>query len=424
MSAAKPIRLEGRVRDVVPSGEAVVETERGIVFVRGGLRDERLLISLDEKPQKPARGRVVAVLSGAPERVQPACPHAQRCGGCPLMHAALPMQRALKLGFLRAALGKAGLDPSFPLAECLSDQVLGYRRRARLSFAVARGARQLGYRRERSHQLADVDHCVVLHPTLQAALECARAALLPGLKGEGELSLALGTGAQAVLVLHCQVAQEPALYGACERLVAERKLAGIALFAAGATKPARFGDPSEWSLDLEQRPLEGATGGFSQAHAEINQRLVERVRERVAPAGQRVLELYAGHGNFTVALAAAAAQYTAVEQDAAAVAALRKNLAQRGLSAKVVEADALSYAIPNGTEVVLLDPPRLGAPGLLARLAQRKIKRVVYVSCDPQTLGRDLAELLGHGYRPSWVEAFEMFPQTADLESLAVLERG
>lgn len=423
MAGAK-VRVEGRVRDIVPSGEAVVETERGVVFARGGLRGERVLVALDPKPTKPARGRIVSVLSAAPERIEPVCPHVLRCGGCPLMHASLERQRALKLGFLRDALVKAGADPALEVHQTLAKDVLGYRRRARLAFQVARGAHKLGYRRERSHELADVERCPVLQPTLQAALESARAVLLPLLTGEGELLLARGAEGRPALVIRAEAAQSPGVYAACERLVQDGHVAGIALFAAGATKPARFGDATEWNPDHRGVPLEAASGGFSQAHEEINRRLVERVVERCAPAGRTILELYAGHGNFTVGLAASAAAYTAVEQDAAAVAALRKNLATRGLSAKVVEGDAMSYAISAGFDLVLLDPPRTGAPGLLTRLGERKIKRIVYVSCDPQTLARDVAELLGRGYRLTWAEAFEMFPQTADLESLVCLERA
>ena len=412
------------MRDVVASGDAVVETERGIVFARGGLRDERVLLTLDPKAQKPARGRVVSVLAPAAERVSPACPHVLRCGGCPLMHASLEQQRALKLGFLREGLRRAGFADDFPLQQSVAQEVLAYRRRARLSFLAGSGGRKLGYRRERSHELADVDACAVLHPALAQALAAARAALLPQLAGEGELSLALGRGQLPVLVLRCKTAQPPALYAACEALVSAGRAAGVALYAAGATMPARFGDPTEWSEGSDGAPLEGTSGGFSQAHAEINRRLVERVREQAAPAGRKLLELYAGHGNFSVALAGEAAAYTAVEQDAGAVAALRRNLSARSLQAKVVEADALAYAIPAGVDVLLLDPPRVGAPGVLARAAERKIKRVVYVSCDPQTLGRDLAELTARGYAPTWAEAYEMFPQTADLESLVVLERA
>jgi 23S rRNA (uracil1939-C5)-methyltransferase len=121
---------------------------------------------------------------------------------------------------------------------------------------------------------------------------------------------------------------------------------------------------------------------------------------------------------------ARARELTAVEQDAGACAALRANLAARGLTARVVEGDALAYPIPAGVDVALLDPPRTGAPGLLARLAQRKVRRILYVSCNPATLARDLAELHAERYTLSWVEAFEMFPQTAELETLVCATRS
>jgi len=421
---AKAVRVEGRIRDIVQSGEAVAETERGIVFVRGALKGEHVAISLDPKVSKPLRGRVISVLEPSSARVEPPCPHVLRCGGCPLMHASLDEQRALKLDFLGAALRKVGAPDTLEIKQTLASQVLGYRRRARLAFQVARGARKLGYRRDRSHELADVDSCVVLHPTLEAALPVLRERLLPKLAGEGEISLALGQTGGAIAVVRTPDLQSPALYTACDALIREGALAGLALFAGGVSAPAQFGQISEWSEAFDGGLLEGAIAGFSQAHAEVNRALVGRVRELAALEGLKVLELYAGHGNFTVAAAPGAAAYTAVEQDPAAVAALRRNVAARNLTAKVVEGDALKYTIQAGLDLVLIDPPRGGAAGLLGRLAERKAKRILYVSCDPQTLARDVAELLPRGYKLSWVEAFEMFPQTADLETVVQLTRS
>ncbi len=422
MSGNKGVRVEGRVRDIVQSGEAVLESEHGVVFVRGALRGERVLVSLDPKAKRPLRARLVSVLEPAPERVAPVCPHVQRCGGCPLMHASLVEQRALRLGFLAGALRKAGAPSELEIAYTPAEPVLGYRRRARLAVKGGR-APLLGYRRERSHELVDIDSCSVLDPVLAGALQPLRALLAPHVAGQGELSLALGQSGP-VLVARLPDAQPPALYAACERLRAEGHFAGIALYAAGASMPASFGDASAWSEGADGQPLEGSLGGFSQAHAAVNRALVERVRALCQPAGQKLLELFAGHGNFTVALAPEALQYTAVEQDRQATVALRRNLERRALKAKVVEADALAYAVPNQLDVALLDPPRAGAPGVLGRLAQKKVARIVYVSCDPQTLARDLAELLPLGYRLTWAEAFEMFPQTADLESVVRLERA
>jgi len=422
VSSNKGVRVEGRVRDIVQSGEAVLESEHGVVFVRGALRGERVLVSLDPKAKRPLRARLLSVLEPAPERT-PVCPHVQRCGGCPLMHASLAEQRALKLGFLQSALKKAGAPTELEVTHTVAEEVLGYRRRARLAVKGGR-APLLGYRRERSHDLVDVDSCSVLHPALAGALEPLRTLLAPHVAGQGELSLALGKGGRPVLVARLSEAQPPALYGACDRMHADGHFAGIALYAAGASMPASFGDASEWSEGADGEPLEGSLGGFSQAHAAVNRALVERVRTLCQPTERRLMELFAGHGNFTIALAREALQYTAVEQDRQATLALRRNLERRALKAKVVEADALAYAIPSQLDVALLDPPRAGAPGLLGRLAQKKVARIVYVSCDPQTLARDLTEVLPLGYRLTWAEAFEMFPQTADLESVVRLERA
>jgi 23S rRNA (uracil1939-C5)-methyltransferase len=415
------VRLEGRVRDIVQNGEAVVETPRGVVFLRGALIGERVSLALDARPGRVLRGRLLRVLEPSAARVEPSCPHASRCGGCSLLHASVAEQRALRLRLLREALRKAGWEA--PIHETHAEQQLGYRRRARLAFQVERGGRKLGFRRERSHELADVESCEVLHARLGAALAALRVRLLPELAGEGELSLALGRDEQPVLVLRSPGPQPPPVYSACAALVAEAALCGIGLYAAGASKPALFGDPTEWSEGFDGQPLAGALGGFSQAHAEINRALVGRVVELAAAPGQRLLELYAGHGNFSVALAREAAGFTAVEHDPGACAALRQNFELRGLVGRVVEGDALAYPIPAGIDVALLDPPRTGAPGLLGRLALRKPKRILYVSCNPQTLARDLAELHAERYRPAWVEAFEMFPQTAELETLVCAER-
>jgi 23S rRNA (uracil1939-C5)-methyltransferase len=435
----------------------VLETEQGVVFARGGLVGETVRVSLDPKSGKVRRGRIISVLTPSASRVTPPCVYAERCGGCALMHASPEAQRALQVGFLRDALRKVGAPDELEVRLTHSERTLGYRRRARLSFFRSRaedprastfrsraedprastrrvrGPAQLGFRRERSHELVDVEACLVLAPELAHALSALRKTVLPVLEGEGEISMALGREGGAVLVIRTPVAQPPALYAACDALVAStasgpdgtstRPIAGVALYVAGITKPGLFGDAREWSEGHDGALLEGTVGGFSQAHAEINQALVSRVVELAQTEDQRVLELYAGAGNFTVALAKGAASYTAIEQSPDAVRALRSNLASRALTAKVVEGDVAQKLEGSAIDVVVLDPPRTGAPHVLSALLARKPRRIVYVSCDPATLARDVGEVLTRGYRLAWAEAFEMFPQTADLESVVLLER-
>lgn len=423
MNARQHERVEGRVRELVHSGEAAIETERGIVFARFGAPSEQVLLSLDEASGKVRRGRILKVLTPSAERVEPPCPYVQRCGGCPFMHLSQAAQQAEKRRFLRDALVRAGAPAELEVHFTSGQAQLGYRRRARLSFRVSGGLRELGYRRERSREAVDIAQCAVLEPVLNQALSTLRAEVLPQLAGEGEVLLARGKQGNAVALVRAQSAQDPALYATAARLVDEAKLEGLALWVEGTSLPARFGAPEEWTESFDGVPMEGTVGGFSQAQTEVNGQLVQRVLEKARTSGARVVELYAGHGNLTVGLAKDTQSYTAVEQDRDAVAALRKNLAQRGLKAKVVEGDALQHVSPGAFDVLVLDPPRAGAKGVLAPMTARKVRRVVYVSCDPTTLGRDVGPLLQAGFQISWAEGFDMFPQTADLESLVVLER-
>ena len=199
-------------------------------------------------------------------------------------------------------------------------------------------------------------------------------------------------------------------------------LGGVRLFAPGVKRPAVIGDATPWTEGADGAPLRLAPGGFAQAHPEVNAALARRVAELVGDA-EKVVELYAGAGNLTVMLARRAS-VAAVESDAGSCDAARANLAARGLSAKVTQADASSFAVPKNTPAVVLDPPRAGAREACERLAAAAPKRVVYVSCDPQTLGRDLAVLCGAGLEVRAADAFEMFPHTSHVEGVVLLERA
>jgi len=185
----------------------------------------------------------------------------------------------------------------------------------------------------------------------------------------------------------------------------------------------RFGDPRVLVEGPDGAPLRAGIDGFTQANAAVNALLAAHVVERAACAGRDVFEFHAGAGNLTVALARAARRVTALESDADAVAALRENLAARGL-ANVTVRHARDEAVTAAVraDVAVLDPPRTGARAVAENLAKHPVRRVVYVSCDPATLGRDLAVLSG-AYALTGLTAFEMFPHTLHVESVATLER-
>lgn len=263
--------------------------------------------------------------------------------------------------------------------------------------------------------------CAVLDERLDRALGKLRSALGPHLAGEGQMHLAMGEGSGVVVALRSEAPQAPALYGALEALVGDGTLVGAALRAGGASVDAIWGKPREVREGGDGKPLVGTVAGFSQAHDEVNRALVGRVVELAAPAERDVLELFAGAGNLTVALAASAGSLVAIEQDEAAAEACRENLRARGLAATVRSADAQTWRPPAVPEVVVLDPPRTGAQGAIQRLVKLGPKEIVYVSCDPPTLRRDLETLTKAGWVPTDAVALDMFPQTAHVECVVRL---
>ena len=137
----------------------------------------------------------------------------------------------------------------------------------------------------------------------------------------------------------------------------------------------------------------------------------------------RIVKLLTRDLGLRSALARGARTFASIEQDAAAVACARENLRARGLEGTLRCADAETAAVPKQTDVVVLDPPRAGAPRACAAIAAARPRRIVYVSCDPPTLGRDLATLGAAGYRPTAVETVELFPHTSHVETIVLLSR-
>jgi 23S rRNA (uracil1939-C5)-methyltransferase len=399
--------IEAVVRDLAAGGEGVVPTEDGTFLVRGAIPGERVRLAVEKKD-----ARLLAVLDASPDRVEAICVDADACGGCPLMIASPAASRTYKLARIERA---TGLAP-----EWVEGPALGYRRRARLAFDARR--KSLGYRASRSREIVRVRTCHVLDPRLETA-RGRLAEILDRLTGAGEIALDLGpSGVVASIVT--PIAQAEPFYRAAEALVAAGAVAGIELRVEGAA-PAVFGDVRSMTLDREGQPLFGPALGFAQANDTVNRVLVERVLELAEPAGKSVLELYAGAGNLTVALARHAKDLTAVERDADLVRALRLNAAERALAVKIVHDDAeAAVARIRRPEVVVLDPPRTGAREVVRALAELRARVIVYVSCDPATLERDGKELTARGYIVDRSVALDMFPQTAHVEAVARFVRA
>jgi len=392
-----PRQLRVGLDSLAFGGDAVGRDDDGrVVFVPGGAPGDTVLVTVEEEKKGYSRGALERILRPGPSRVEAPCPrYLEGCGGCQWQHVDLETQRAAKGDIVRRALRHAGGEVAATQAPAPG---FGWRRRARLRFR--RGV--LGYLERRSHRLVDVDRCPQLEPALEQALVAVRAVVPTD--GSGEVELLLTGRGEVHVVFSTPIPGAAGLVGA----------AGIAGVVTG---DATFG-AERVDLADEEVPFWARADVFAQASAAGNLALRRLVLEAAGPlAGRRVLELFAGSGNFTRDLAREAAEVVAVEEAPAAVALARDNLAARGLTAEL-RAEPAERSLGGRFDLIVVDPPRVGlAPELCAALATQACP-IVYVSCDPNTLARDI-QLLGR--RVERAIPLDLMPQTFHIEVVANL---
>ncbi len=418
------MRLDGTITHIAPGGEGVMHAnvggERRAVFLAHAAPGDVIRAEVDLS-RRPARGRIVELLAPSGDRVAPACAWSDRCGGCDWMHLSAGAQAREHLRHVRDA-----LPPEWRHATIRwhsAPAPLAYRARARVHLKSVRGGRvAVGMHEARTHEPVEVERCAVLDPALDRARQ-ALGPLLEGSRGRGDAQLALGLDRRPVVDVRWVGDVSPAAFGRLEQAVAAGQLAGARITLDGASRPAVVGDAQPWMTAADGAPMRLAPGGFGQANEEVNAALADHVAEHASRAeAQRAVELYAGAGNFSVLLARRVRDLVVVEASRDACEAARANLAARGLKARVVEADAATYAFGPATDLLVLDPPRAGAREPVDRLAASRVRHVVYVSCDTATLARDLGRL-APAYALRSVAAFEMFPQTSHVEVVVAIER-
>jgi 23S rRNA (uracil1939-C5)-methyltransferase len=406
-------------------GEGVVPWRGRALFVPGAVAGERVRV-VPRLEGKVQRGRLLEVLRPSPDRIAPGCPLAGVCGGCDWLHLDPEAQRRERALAVRAALERlGGLDTSgVAWLPTLARGDLGTRRRADLHWTGS----SLGYLHHRSHEPVAVEHC----PALVGPLAALPGRLTP-------LLGPLGRGLRAVRLLAegDRVSAALELVGAVKPRSREVALAVVRAGVRGVVLVPERGPTEDVGRPTLRSPaplrpevsLLLRPEGFVQSHAGALPLLVERSLELLAPApGDTALELYAGNGAFTFALAARAASVLAVESSALAVQlAVTASSEARVGNVRFVQGDAEKVSRGLGKEgrrfdLLLADPPRTGAPGLGPRARELGVRRLVYVACDAGALARDAAALSREGFGMRVLQLVDMFPGTHHSETLAVFE--
>ncbi len=405
--------------DLSDDGRGIARRAGKAVFVRGALAGERVVARCEKVSSRYDEAIVVSVEKAAAERVHARCSHYDHCGGCQLQHLSEEAQREHKTQRFAAMLARLGSDTSV-IQPALIGNSWHYRHRIRLHFAVSKGGLEVGFRAAQSHRITEVPECQVLRPALTVSLLnlYKHKAALTKLRS-GMLMLAESDSGQV------------SAHVVLDRLPTQTVIKGfLSEFCIPVTGISAKGEKL-WASD---EPITNLYPGqawhflpedFSQVNPEINTAIVEQVSSWLdLEPRDNVLDAFSGLGNFSLALAASGAAIHGVELDPAMVARAQES-ARAWPQLNFVQGDlfSTSYGLPKNITTLVLDPPRAGAAALCRSLAESRVERIVYVSCDPSTLERDANILLAGGYQLREARWADMFPQSFHMESLCLFER-
>lgn len=438
------------IEKIIKGGQGLGRLADGqVVMVGRVLPGEVVRVSLQRSHRRYQEAELLEVLAPSPRRIRPACPVYDVCGGCNFQHVEYGEQVRLKHAILEETIFRAGLCPREDLAALMgpplaSPSALGYRQRVRLQ--VKEGV--VGFFSRSSHAIVPVSRCLLARETLnQVLVELRGQARFQSLLAAAsalELLEDLAMG-QAVLLLHLSRKARPAEQKSAALLCQELPQLKAVIFAAPgqALGPCLTADgekiPAELlltiplpvslcgkALDLSLEP-----GGFCQVHPAQNERCIRLLLDWAGETGPgKALDLFCGMGNFSLPLALQGWEITGMDLKRATIRSALRNARVAGLEQRCCfsqeDAGTAARRLLNeeaAFDLILLDPPRSGCATLIPLLPQLAARQLIYISCDPATLARDLTGLARAGYRLAEARMVDMFPQTGHQESMVRLER-
>ena len=402
-----------------------------VVF--GGLPGE----SVDIQARRKSRGRVhgiaTAIQNPSPDRVAPRCGVADLCGGCSLMHMRRERQLAMKEQWLRTEFGEVQPNAWLPW---LTGPTHGYRAKARLGvrFVEKRGEVLVGFREKLSGFVTDTRRCAVLAAPADELLGPLRELLnaMQDPRSVPQVEITALEGHLVLVIRHLEPFADEDL--ALLRAFARAHDADILIQPGGpaTVKPLQGTSPRQLSYSLPEFDvtIEVSPADFVQVNTSLNRAMVACVVDLLElDPTDVVADLFCGVGNFGLAVARSAAKVIGCDAAPDSIARANANAARNGVSNAAFEirdlmADDLHETWKLSAGKVILDPPRSGANAVVPLLVRSEVERVVYVSCNPVTLASDIKALVAGGFRLARAGIMDMFPHTAHVESVVLLERS
>lgn len=413
--------MQIQIEKLIFGGAGIGRAGGKVIFVRGGIPGEILKVKITKEKGRYAEAGIEEILRPSSERTPPLCPVFGWCGGCQWQHITYSSQLKYKEKILKETLERIGglkdveIEPIVP-----SPKEYGYRDRVTLSTWVQKGKNHIGYFEEKSRRRIAIEGCPISSKPIDRAifrlaisLKSAPRYPLKKIHISSEESTAY---IDFVPFWERNSKRLNPILNSLEKSVEER----ILILKNG----------EEFEFNLLGLRFYSVPPVFIQGNKEINELLVQTIDKWANLKGhERVLDLYCGIGNFSLYIAKNAKEVVGVDVSARAVSLANKSAAANSITNVVFNASPselfVEEAVRQGNkfDLIILDPPRKGAKEVLKGISRLSSKKIIYVSCDPPTLARDLKTLTELGYKALRIRPFDMFPQTYHIESLSLVSK-
>ena len=429
------------IKKMAFGGSGVGHIDGKVCFVPYTAPGDTVRVKIVAEKRSYLTGEMVELLEPSPDRVTPPCPVFGLCGGCNWQHMSSQAQSNAKQEIYTELLWRFGriesnrIDPIVTAPESY-----GYRARMQFKVQLKAGRLHLGFYRFGSHQVIDVPQtCAIASPSVNRVFAVLRSFIsgCPEPEKIPQIDVTVGDDESAAVVFHYTGNRHRDVSAYVKR---QEAIEGMAVFLRygrnqilsriSGNENLCYHVPRLLLQSRQDTVLSFTPGGFSQVNYKQNLTLVSTVSEWAELTGsERVLDLFCGNGNFSIPLARSAAEIVGIEEYPPSVLdAVRNCELNEVVNASFRSVDALAglhdlVAAGKRFETVILDPPRSGAVDLVRHIPALHAEKIVYISCDPATLARDIGILGERGYAVTRTQPVDMFPQTYHLESITLLER-
>ena len=420
------------IEKLVHGGSGLARLESGqTVFVSGVIPGERALIRVRKRKKGFLEADLVRILSASPDRIAPPCDGETQCTGATWPHISYPAQLRHKREILLDTLKRiGGMEPVRILPIIPSPVTEHYRLRTQFNVRASGGKQRIGLFRQGSYELIEVEHALLIHPLIDRVLSSIRS-LVNTLPSLSEIHInATPAGNVHILLFGEQLtvaAGEP-FFSSLSQSIPE--VIGITGYS-GRKKAFSLGR-NYLTLDIDGLALRATEGNFFQVNWDQNKNMVSTVLDFAnLSGGETVLDLYCGIGNFALPLAKRAKTVIGIESGYSSIEDAKANAARNAIANAEFIADDMQKGLKTliqrklRADVVVLDPPRAGATlKTLERVLAFVPKKIIYVSCNPSTLARDLRFFNLFGFWLDRLQPVDMFPYTYHIECVAEMVRG